>query len=37
MMEKAHALVNIGDINLLCQHYKAYVQEESDANVGSPG
>jgi hypothetical protein len=28
MMEKAHALVNVRDINLLCQHYKTYAQIE---------
>lgn len=27
-MEKARALVNVRDINLLCQHYKTYVQIE---------
>ena len=27
-MEKAHALVNVRDINLLCQHYKTYAQIE---------
>ncbi|HEY4384315.1 MAG TPA: hypothetical protein VGN34_07575 [Ktedonobacteraceae bacterium] len=30
-MEKAHALVNVRDINLLCQHYKTYAQIESVA------
>lgn len=25
-MEKAHALVSVRDINLLCQHYKTYAQ-----------
>ncbi|BCL84664.1 hypothetical protein ccbrp13_71290 [Ktedonobacteria bacterium brp13] len=27
-MEKARALVNVKDINLLCQHHKTYVQIE---------
>ena len=27
-MEKAHALVNVRDINLLCQYYKTYAQIE---------
>ena len=31
MMEKAHALVNVRDINLLCQHYKTYAQIEGQA------
>ncbi len=30
-MEKAHALVNVRDINLLCQHYKTYAQIEGRA------
>ena len=30
-MEKAHALVNIRDINLVCQHYKTYAQIEGQA------
>ncbi len=30
-MEKAHALVNVRDVNLLCQHYKTYAQIESQA------
>ncbi len=28
MMEKTRALVNVRDINLLCQHYKTYAQIE---------
>ena len=27
-MEKAYVLVNVRDINLLCQHYKTYAQIE---------
>lgn len=27
-MEKAHALVMVRDINLVCQHYKTYAQIE---------
>jgi len=27
-MEKARALVNVRDINLICQHYKTYAQIE---------
>jgi len=30
-MEKAHALVNVRDINLLGQHYKTYAQIEGVA------
>ena len=30
-MEKARALVNVRDINLLCQHYKTYAQIEGVA------
>ena len=30
-MEKAFALVNVRDINLLCQHYKTYAQIEGRA------
>ena len=30
-MEKAHALVNVRDINLVCQHYKTYAQIEGRA------
>jgi hypothetical protein len=30
-MEKAYALVNVRDINLLCQHYKTYAQIEDRA------
>jgi hypothetical protein len=30
-MEKEHALVNVRDINLLCQHYKTYAQIEGRA------
>ncbi len=30
-MEKAHALVNVRDVDLLCQHYKTYAQIESQA------
>ena len=28
MMEKAHALVNVRDINLICHNYKTYAQIE---------
>ena len=31
MMEKAHALVNVRDINLICQYYKTYTQIEGRA------
>src|SRR2546428_9398082 len=31
MMEKARALVNVRDINLVCQHYKTYAQIEGRA------
>src|SRR5258706_518923 len=31
MMEKAHALVNVRDINLICQYYKTYAQIEGVA------
>ena len=27
-MEKAYALVNVRDVNLICQHYKAYAKIE---------
>ena len=30
-MEKAYALVNVRDINLVCQHYKTYAQIEGRA------
>ena len=30
-MEKAHALVNVRDINLICQYYKTYAQIEGRA------
>jgi hypothetical protein len=30
-MEKDHMLVNVRDINLLCQHYKTYAQIEGRA------
>ncbi|HAE84087.1 MAG TPA: hypothetical protein DDW33_06720 [Ktedonobacter sp.] len=30
-MEKEHMLVNVRDINLLCQHYKTYAQIEGRA------
>jgi malate synthase len=30
-MEKARALVNVRDINLVCQHYKTYAQIEGRA------
>lgn len=30
-MEKVHMLVNVRDINLLCQHYKTYAQIEGRA------
>ena len=30
-MEKAFVLVNVRDINLLCQHYKTYAQIEGQA------
>src|SRR6266571_7276102 len=30
-MEKAFVLVNVRDINLLCQHYKTYAQIEGRA------
>jgi hypothetical protein len=30
-MEKAHALVNVRDINLICQYYKTYAQIEGVA------
>jgi hypothetical protein len=30
-MEKAYALVNVRDINALCQHYKTYAQIEGVA------
>ncbi len=30
-MEKAHALVIVRDINLVCQHYKIYAQIEGRA------
>ena len=30
-MEKAHALVTVRDINLVCQHYKTYAQIEGRA------
>ena len=30
-MEKAYALVNVRDINALCQHYKTYAQIEGQA------
>jgi|GEM_PF-1639962 len=30
-MEKAYALVNVRDINLLCQHYTIYAQIEGQA------
>ena len=30
-MEKAHALVKVRDINLICQHYKTYAQIEGRA------
>jgi len=30
-MEKAHALVNVRDINLICQNYKTYAQIEGRA------
>ena len=29
-MEKAYALVNVRDINALCQHYKTYAQIEGE-------
>jgi hypothetical protein len=29
-MEKAYALVNVRDINLLCQYYKTYAQIEGE-------
>ena len=31
MMEKAHALVNVRDINLICHYYKTYAQIEGIA------
>jgi hypothetical protein len=31
MMEKARALVNVRDINLICQYYKTYAQIEGVA------
>ena len=31
MMEKARALVNVRDINLVCQYYKTYAQIEGTA------
>ncbi|HEY6408561.1 MAG TPA: hypothetical protein VIY29_13935 [Ktedonobacteraceae bacterium] len=31
MMEKVHFLVNVRDINLLCQHFKTYAQIEGQA------
>jgi hypothetical protein len=31
MMEKACALVNVRDINLICQYYKTYAQIEGVA------
>jgi hypothetical protein len=30
-MEKAYTLVNIRDINLVCQHYKTYAQIEGQS------
>jgi hypothetical protein len=30
-MEKAHALIIVRDINLVCQHYKTYAQIEGRA------
>ena len=30
-MEQAYALVNVRDINLLCQHYKTYALIEGKA------
>ena len=30
-MENAYALVNVRDINLVCQHYKTYAQIEGRA------
>ena len=30
-MEKEYLLVNVRDINLLCQHYKTYAQIEGQA------
>jgi len=29
-LEKAYALVNVRDINLLCQHFKTYAQIEGE-------
>ena len=29
-MEKAYALVNVRDINAICQHYKTYAQIEGE-------
>ncbi len=31
-MEKARALVNVRDINLICQYYKTYAQIDGSQN-----
>ena len=33
-MEKAHALVIVRDINLVCQHYKTYARLKAELQDG---
>ena len=36
VMEEAHALVNVRDMNLVCQYYKMYAQNNTNSYIRLP-